>query len=149
MMEKCPSDYSRFHHDRRKLIRAYEVFLLTGKEITELQNRRNEKHPRENVCSFILSWDREILKRRIFDRCQEMLLNGWIEETKGLVSAGLLKTPTARQAIGYSIIAEYLCGRIPFHDLAERISTSTWQFARRQITWFNHQHPEARRISLP
>ena len=72
-----------------------------------------------------------------------MLENGWIEEASAAVKAGLLETPTAHQAIGYRLIADYLAGKFGYEELYERISTVTWQFARRQRTWFRHQHPEA------
>ena len=78
-----------------------------------------------------------------------MLSQGWIEETENLIHQGLLESPTAWQALGYPIIAEYLAGKCPKYELADKISTATWQFARRQITWFKHQHPEADFLYLP
>ena len=72
-----------------------------------------------------------------------------IEETEILIRKGLLNTPTAWQALGYPIIAEYLRGNISYQELPEKISIATWQFARRQITWFKHQHPEAEFIEMP
>ena len=75
---------------------------------------------------------------------QEMLDNGWIDEAKRVLDAGLLSTPTAHQALGYRLIAEYLEGAFDRDELERRIVTATWQFARRQRTWFRHQHPEAR-----
>ena len=72
-----------------------------------------------------------------------MLVAGCTAEAAPAVKAGLLETPTAHQAIGYRLIAEHLAGKLDLETLHERISTVTWQFARRQRTWFRHQHPEA------
>ena len=75
-------------------------------------------------------------------------LSGRIDEAEAALAAGLLETPTAHQALGYGIIGDYLAGRFSRDELAPRIATATWQFARRQRTWFRHQHPEARALAL-
>ena len=149
MEQECPADFSRWKDHPRKLIRAREVFLLCGKEMTDLQKAWKERPPRTDAVSFLLVWDREELNRRIFLRCGEMLENGWIEETECLMSQGLFETPTAWQALGYSIIREYLLGNVKKSELCERISIATRQFAKRQMTWFTGQHPEAVRIPMP
>ena len=71
-----------------------------------------------------------------------MLKDGWVEEAEAAIKAGLLESPTAHQALGYKIIARYLKGEISFSELEQLIVTATWQYARRQQTWFRHQHPE-------
>lgn len=149
MREKCPLDFERWHSHRRKLIRAYEVYLLSGEQISTLQQMRHSRSPRPDLRTFTLQWDREILKQRIAVRCEDMLEHGWIEETRRLIARGLLESPTAWQALGYSLIAEYLAGRLPRSELSEKITIATRQFARRQITWFRHQHPESTVISMP
>ncbi len=147
-MEKhCPEDCRRFAQHRRKLIRACEVFRITGKQISELQSGKKTE-PRRDLKSFVLVWDRDVLKQRIRQRTLEMLDAGWIEEAEGLIRSGLLQTPTAWQALGYSIIADYLNGKYTRNELADAIATATWQFARRQITWFKHQHPEAETVLM-
>ena len=149
MQEHCPDDCAKFYQHRRKLIRACEVYLLSGQQITTLQNVQKNKKPRPDAKSFVLVWDRDILKQRIRQRAEEMLNGGWIEEAKDLIGKGLLQTPTAWQALGYSLIAKYLAGEMSRSELPEAISIATWQFARRQITWFAHQHPEAEFIPMP
>ncbi len=147
-MEKhCPEDCRRFAQHRRKLIRACEVFRITGKQISELQSGKKTE-PRRDLKSFVLVWERDVLKQRIRQRTLEMLDAGWIEEAEGLILSGLLQTPTAWQALGYSIIADYLNGKYTRNELADAIATATWQFARRQITWFKHQHPEAETVLM-
>jgi tRNA dimethylallyltransferase len=148
MKSKDPADFERWHMHRRKLIRALEVFTLTGKSITELQTL-NKPELRFPVISWNLCWDREELKRRIAERTQIMLDAGWVEEAEAAIKAGILNTPTAHQVLGYKVIGEYLDGEINYDTMRERIITNTWQLARRQITWFKKQHPEAENIEMP
>lgn len=147
MQKNCPQDCERFSQHRRKLIRACEVFMLSGKQISELQS--GEKKPRPDIHSYVLVWERDELKRRIRQRTDIMLEEGWIDEADALIKQGLLESPTAWQALGYSHIARYLKGELSRKELPEAIAVSTWQFARRQITWFTHQHPEAEIIHMP
>ena len=72
-----------------------------------------------------------------------MLKNGWIEEAEAAIEQGLFQTPTAHQALGYKQIAAFLNGEFDRKTLLEKLCTATWQYARRQRTWFRHQHPEA------
>lgn len=148
MRAKDPADYERWHMHQRKLIRALEVFELTGKSISELQTISSEKL---RVASIVwkLAWERDELKKRIRQRTLKMFENGWIEETRKALQGGILNTPNARQAIGYKIIAEYLAGKIDYESMTEKIVTSTWHLAKRQITWFNGKHPEALEIRMP
>lgn len=149
MEKECPADFLRWKDHPRKLIRAREVFLLCGKEFTSLQKAWKSRPPRKDAVSFLLVWDRTELNRRIEKRCGEMLKNGWIEETEQLMRRGLFRTPTAWQALGYSIIGEYLEGKRKKEELQEQIAIATRQFARRQMTWFRGQHPEAVPIPMP
>ena len=79
----------------------------------------------------------------------EMLRSGWIEETEQCQKNGLFSAPTAWQVLGYREIAAYLNGKFKLDELKEKIITATWQYARRQNTWFRTQHPEAIRINMP
>lgn len=149
MKDEDPADLERWHSHQRKLIRSLEVFLLTGTPMRDLQKAWPAAKPREDMLCFKLAWEREELKRRIASRCDAMLAAGWIEEARTMIAKGLLETPTARQALGYSLIAEHLAGRLDLKSLSEAIKTATWQFARRQTTWFRNQHPEALEIKMP
>ncbi len=133
----------RFGNNRRRLIRALEVRLLTGRSILELQAAQRPHLRYPLALARKLEWSREELKRRIAVRVEAMLEAGWIDEAERAIAHGLLVSPTAHQALGYKIIARYLAGEISRAALPEAIATATWQFARRQQTWFRHQHPEA------
>ena len=150
LMEKeDPEDFLKFASNRRKLLRAREVFLLSGQPMAQLQERWKRTPPRSDAVSFTLVWDPAELKRRIERRCHEMLASGWIGEAERFLRSGLHDSPTAWQVLGYREIAAYLEGRLKRSDLPDRIITATWQFARRQNTWFRTQHPEAIRIPMP
>jgi tRNA dimethylallyltransferase len=79
----------------------------------------------------------------------KMLADGWIEETKKLISVGLLDSPTAYQAIGYKIIVDFLHGKIDRNSMRTKIINATRRFARRQDTWFKNKHPEAVELKMP
>ena len=132
MAKLDPAAFDRWHACRRRLIRALEVRLLTGKSILELQQNPMDRL-RYPVIAWKLETPTEILRKRISDRA----------------AAGLLESPTAHQALGYKLIAEHLAGNLTREQLHERISTATWQLARRQRTWFRHQHPEAQPLTMP
>ncbi|MBQ4329477.1 MAG: tRNA (adenosine(37)-N6)-dimethylallyltransferase MiaA [Lentisphaeria bacterium] len=141
-----PAGFERWKDCRRRLIRALEVYLLTGRSIIELQQGRREtlRYP---VRSFVLERESGELKERIALRARKMVENGWIAEAENAIKKGLFSTPTAHQALGYKLIGGFLNGEFDLEKLHEKICTATWQYARRQRTWFRHQHPEAQTIS--
>ena len=141
MAEVDPVALARWHDCQRKLIRALEVKLICGKSIIELQQGFAGKR-RYQAEIRLLDPESSVLKEKIYRRCLKMLANGWIEETEVAVAKGLFETPTAHQALGYKQIAAYLQGELSKEELPEKISTATWQYARRQRTWFRHQQPE-------
>ena len=143
MQEVDPEGFARWKDCRRRLIRALEVYLLTGKSIITLQQGRRQVM-RYQTASFVLERESSELKERIAKRAYEMLKSGWIEEAEAAIKKGLFSTPTAHQALGYKQLDGFLRGEFNFDELHEKICTATWQYARRQRTWFRHQHPEAR-----
>lgn len=147
MERECPLDFRRFYPHRRKLIRAREVFLLSGKQISELQSGGFIPDPA--FAQFVLVRDRAALVRRIRRRAEQMLDSGWIEEARTMLAKGLLHAPTAWQAIGYAQIGDYLAGKTTRAEMLESIVIATRQFARRQASWFRSQHKEATVLSIP
>jgi len=147
MERECPLDFKRFYPHRRKLIRAREVFLLSGKQISELHS--GESAPDPAFAQFVLVRDRADLVRRIRKRAETMLDSGWIEEARTMLAKGLLDAPTAWQAIGYAQIGEHLAGKTTRAELLESIVIATRQYARRQASWFRTQHKEAVFLTLP
>jgi len=138
----------RFGNNRRRLIRALEVRMLTGQSILALQAAQTPQLRYPLLLARKLEWPGEALKRRIAGRVEAMLAAGWIDEAERAIAHGLLSSPTAHQALGYKLIGQYLAGELSRDDLPGRIATATWQFARRQQTWFRHQHPEAEPFAM-
>ena len=132
----------KFTNNRRRLIRALEIRLLTGRSIIDLQGEYKPALRYNLINPIRLEHDRSVLQDRIARRTGQMLKAGWIEEAEAAIKDGLLESPTAHQALGYKIIARYLNGEIKYPELEQLIVTATWQYARRQQTWFRHQHPE-------
>ena len=124
----------------RRLVRAVEILRLTGKPPPLPQ----PPVPRPGFRQFVLMPDLETLKERIRRRTLAMLEAGWVEETRRLMAQGLERSPTARQALGYPEVCRFLReGGGNFQTLAEELVLRTVQYARRQRTWFRHQHPGA------
>ena len=148
MAETDPEVLEKFRDCRRRLIRALEVRIVSGRSILELQQNLPRKL-RYDVKAFKLEMAPEVLNERIAARTDIMLRDGWIEEAENAIARGLLETPTAHQALGYKIIASYLKGELDKAELREKLVIATRQYARRQRTWFRHQHPEAVSLSSP
>lgn len=148
MAELDPDALEKFKLCRRRLIRALEVRLITGKSILELQQNSEKKLRYPELTAIKLEVTPDTLAEKIAKRAKIMLENGWIEEAEKAIANGLLSTPTAHQALGYKIINSYLNGEFDRDALFEKICAATRQYARRQRTWFRHQHPEALPLSV-
>ena len=127
----------------RRLLRAVEVARLTGRTPWELNSSSNT--PKQDFKQFIILPDLELLKARIRQRTAAMISQGWVQEAQCAIGNGLMETPTARQALGYRDIADFLSGNGPdtLADLETLLVSRTIHYARRQFTWFKHQHPGA------
>ncbi len=149
MAEIDPAALAKWSECRRRLIRALEVKLISGKSILELQQNQPRELRHNDVRAFKLELSPEELNLKIAARTEVMLKEGWIDEAEKAISAGLLETPTAHQALGYKIIDRFLKGEFSREELKEKLIVATRQYARRQRTWFRHQHPEAEAITSP
>ena len=122
--------------DKKRLVRACEIFLLTGETITEHDLRTQAEPCRWPSVRFALTYeDREMLYRRIETRVDRMFADGLAEETAALLKSGVPKDSTAMQAIGYKETAEYLSGAISLAEAADAIKTASRRYAKRQLTW--------------
>ncbi len=136
------------YRNPRRLLRACEVLQLTGKPPWELARKMDQ--PKAAFRQFCIVPDFTLLKQRIRLRTAKMLAAGWVEEALQAGQAGLLTTPTARQALGYRDIIEFAGAGSPggLKALQELLSNRTIGYARRQLTWFRHQHPGAIQITI-
>lgn len=138
-----PEAAGRIHpNDRRRIRRAVEVYYLTGRPISLMQKDKPEKTLRDfgEIFYFILSRPREILYRRITERIERMLKEGWIEEVKRLKENGYEKLLREKAPIGYSEILDFLDGKIDKDRMKNLIIKKTKGLARRQLTWFRKEN---------
>ncbi|HSZ56138.1 MAG TPA: tRNA (adenosine(37)-N6)-dimethylallyltransferase MiaA [Tepidisphaeraceae bacterium] len=132
-----PAAIGRIHvNDSKRLVRALEVHELTGKPISSFQTEWANGKLRHDAVWIGLSWERELLNRRVNARVKAMLAAGWLEETRGLLERYGSLSPTAQEATGYHELIEHLQGRVSLDDASERIKIATRQLARRQMKWF-------------
>ncbi|MDO4973708.1 MAG: tRNA (adenosine(37)-N6)-dimethylallyltransferase MiaA [Eubacteriales bacterium] len=123
--------------DKRRIVRAIEVFRLTGKTISRHDAETRALPPRYEALRLVLSYaDRADLYARIDARVDEMLCAGLFEEVAGLLASGLSPACTAMQAIGYKEAARALEGEISREEAAEQIKQNSRRYAKRQLTWF-------------
>lgn len=137
LMEIDPAAAARIHpNDSKRLIRAVEVYELTGRPISSFQQEWNRPAMRHDALWVGLDWDREALNRRINARVKHMLDAGWLDEVRGLLARYPELSRTAAEATGYAELIAHLQGHCSLDDAAEQIKIATRQLARRQMKWF-------------
>lgn len=125
----------RLHpNDKKRVVRALEVFEQTARPLSEWQREWSGPSPRRWRIAGLELGVAE-LDRRIGVRTRAMLEAGWAEETRR-VREGRGFGPTAAQALGYAEVLELVDGRLTLAACTERIVQRTRQFARKQRTWF-------------
>lgn len=133
-----PAAAERLHpNDEKRIIRALEVWLSTGKTITR-HNEETKSLPNRYVPLTIgLNFeDRAHLRQRIDRRVDEMMERGLEQEVRQLLADGVPSDCTAMQAIGYKEIAAAILGGRPIEEGAEEVKLRSRQYAKRQLTWF-------------
>ena len=123
-------------NDRRRIIRALEVYRLTGETQTEHKIRSRQTPPPHSAKIYAINTDRQILYDRINKRVDIMFERGLADEVKALVEMGIDRETTAMQAIGYKEVLHYLDGDISLEEAKEIIKQSSRRYAKRQLTWF-------------
>ena len=128
-------------NNKKRLIRALEIYTVTGKPPSEHFNRQEKfGTPILNLFTVLLTIDRKELDRRIAKRTAKMLNSGWIKETKILRKGNDPIAMHPMDSIGYRQIAAFLDGTLNKEELEERIILRTRQYARRQLQWFRHEN---------
>lgn len=133
-----PEAAAKLHlSDRKRIIRALEVYLETGDTITAHNKRTQALPPRYTPLRLAIDFDcRSTLYSRIDRRVDMMLEQGLISEIEGLLEAGIPKKCTAMQAIGYKEFVAALDGAISIAQAAEEVKKASRHYAKRQLTWF-------------
>lgn len=136
-----PERAAKLHaRDKKRVVRAYEVYLLTGKTITELDAESRLKPPDFDAAYIILGWaSREEMYAHIDARVDEMVGRGLFAEVEALLAEGLSPGSTAMQAIGYKEAAAALRGECSRAEAIETIKRETRRYAKRQLTWLRRR----------
>ena len=142
MLEKLraidPESAEKLHlADRKRIIRAMEVYEETGETITAHNKRTQAIPPRYTPLWLGLDFDpRQALYDRIDLRVSLMLEQGLIPEIEQLLSSGIPAKCTAMQAIGYKEFVSALAGEITIEEAADEVRKASRHYAKRQLTWF-------------
>lgn len=117
----------------RRVVRALEVYEVTGRPISELQGKRP---PPYRILQLGLTMDRQSLYERADRRIEQMIDGGLLHEVRRLVSQGYGPPLPAMSGIGYAELVEWLEGTIDLEEAVRRMKTHTRRFIRRQYNWF-------------
>ncbi len=129
-----PVAFEKFDaNDITRIVRAIEVYTLTGRPISELWKERSED---ERFTCFVLYMERNDLYRKINERVEKMFEHGFVEEVQKLLKMGYSKDLKAMRSIGYKEVVQYLEGEISLSECVEKVKLATRHYAKRQLTWF-------------
>lgn len=122
--------------DKRRIVRAVEIYILTGETITRHDEETKKRPKRYDAVKIALTFaDRAVLYDRINARVDKMVSDGLFDEVKGLLDSGLSPESTSMQAIGYKEPAAYFRGEMSKDAAIELIKLSSRRYAKRQLTW--------------
>ena len=122
--------------DKKRIVRAMEVYILTGKTITQHDAETRAVPPRYDAAKIALTFaDRQDLYARIDRRVDIMMQQGLLDEVRALLAAGIPADCTAMQAIGYKEAVAAVRGEATAQEAAAAIQLASRQYAKRQLTW--------------
>lgn len=121
--------------DASRIIRAYEVYLLTGKTMSWWQDQPRDALRSHRCLRLGICWPRETLYQRINERVEQMFRSGFVEEVRSLLEH-FPRSCQAFKAIGYRQIAAYLEGQSTLEQTEEETRRESRRYAKRQLTWF-------------
>lgn len=138
LREADPQAADAIHiNNKKRVIRALEIYKLTGITKTEWDARSRLEPPAYNAAVLVMNYeDREILYRRIDRRVDDMMERGLLDEVRRL---NLPRGSTAAQAIGYKELNAFLDGHCTLCEAVTEIKTATRNYAKRQMTWFRRR----------
>jgi tRNA dimethylallyltransferase len=137
LVQVDPRVISTIHpNDRQRIIRALEVYQLTGRAISEWQrDHRFEEEPYD-VLKIGLNRERVELYDRINRRSEKMIQDGFLDEVRGLVSKGFSLTLKPLGSVGYLQMGQVLQGMMSAEEALDEMKQETRRLAKRQLTWF-------------
>ena len=123
-------------NDKKRILRALEIWRETGKTMAQHNAETKQIPPRYDSVRIGLAYeDREEMKRAIDARVDRMVEAGLFEEVQSLLAAGVPRSATAMQAIGYKEALSFFDGRATREEAAAEIKLRSRQYAKRQLTW--------------
>ncbi len=123
-------------HDLKRIIRALEVYELSGEPISQIQKKRTV--PSDFIPQFWgLRWSREDLYHRINQRVDEMIALGLVQEVEKLKARGYDTRYNSLDSVGYKEVFMYLDGTIGYQEMIDLIKQNSRRLAKKQMTWFN------------
>ncbi len=132
-----PESAERIHPNNVvRVIRALEVYALTGTPMSEHQQQWHQENQRYPFIAFCLTMPRALLYRRIEQRVDIMLANGLLAEVESLLAAGYARDTAALRSFGYKELIAYLDGHCTYLEAVVQLKQNTRRFAKRQLTWF-------------
>ena len=133
-----PDSAAKLHlADRKRILRALEVYYETGETITAHNQKTQSVPPKYRPLWFALEdADRQDLYARIDSRVDNMLEEGLLDEIQMLLARGIPEKCTALQAIGYKEFIDYLAGRCSLEEASDLVKQASRHYAKRQLTWF-------------
>ncbi|MCS7464453.1 tRNA (adenosine(37)-N6)-dimethylallyltransferase MiaA [Paenibacillus doosanensis] len=138
LREVDPESALRLHaNDQRRIIRALEIFHLTGERLSEQLKVQKKQSPYE-LCIIGLTMDRALLYKRIEERIDLMMEQGLVDEVRKLQEHGYGRQHISMQGLGYKEILAYLEGGVSLEEAVVLLKRDTRHFAKRQLSWFRH-----------
>ena len=132
-----PEAAERIHPNNLvRVIRALEVYELTGVPMSEHQQQWQQENQRYPFTAFCLTLPRALLYQRIEQRVDVMLANGLVAEVESLLAAGYTRDSIALRSFGYKELIAYLDDECTYLEAVEQLKQNTRRFAKRQLTWF-------------
>ncbi len=123
-------------NDRARIVRALEIYRLTGKSAAEIKEEHSFKNTVFNPIYIGLTMERKNLHERINRRVDEMIKSGIVDEVKEILDSGYSPACRSLNTIGYKEIVSFLNGEIDLMTATNLIKRNTRRFAKRQMTWF-------------
>lgn len=139
-LRRCdPESANRIHPNNLvRVIRALEIYELTGKPISSFQHQWKRSVSRYPFHAFGLYMSKDCLYRRVETRVDQMVKRGLIGEVKELLAGGCARNCAAMQSFGYKEIIDYLDGKQSLDEAIVLLKKNTRRLAKRQLTWFRN-----------
>lgn len=135
-----PDAAARIHpNDKRRIIRALEVYTLEGKQISDQVRKTGKDESPYDLYAYGLNMDRELLYKSIENRVDTMIESGLLNEVYNLTNCGYTNESPGMQVLGYKQLLMYLNEQLKWDNAIAEIKKQTRNLAKRQLTWFRRE----------